>query len=272
MLAAGTRVSIPWQVVHGALDGPTLCLEGTLHGWEPMGAEIIRRAMQEVDPTTLRGTVLCLPLANPLSVEFGGTIESGGLRVNPLDSLDLNRVWPGRAEGGWLTETMAHRMWTEFVSRSDYLVDYHDGTAACDGCPSPSPGISGRCTPEEHRIHGCRWGWWRRLRDAGRHARIRRLHERPDPRTGKGVRVVGDLVAPGWREPRHDLGPGHAPWHRAARGRSRGRRRARRHNRRRGVCTLNVMRHLGMIEGEPVLPERQIMVDEHIVVHWRPGL
>jgi len=85
MRAARTELRIPFQVVHGASDGPTLCLESTLHGWEPMGAEVIRRAMLQVDPTRLKGTVLCLPLANPFTVEFSFNIESSGSRVNPAD-------------------------------------------------------------------------------------------------------------------------------------------------------------------------------------------
>jgi uncharacterized protein len=138
-LAARTEVRIPFQVLNGAHDGPTFCLESTLHGWEPMGAEIIRRAMLRVDPAQLRGTILCLPLANPLSVEFGGTIESSGMRVNPVDVLDLNRVWPGKQVNGWLTEQMAYVLWNEVVSRCDYLLDMHDGTGACDELPVAFP-------------------------------------------------------------------------------------------------------------------------------------
>ncbi|NJM07721.1 hypothetical protein HC891_18315, partial [Candidatus Gracilibacteria bacterium] len=103
-LAARTEVRIPLQVVNGASDGPVLCLEATLHGWEPMGAEILRRALQRIDPAQLRGTIYCLPLASPFSVEFGGSVESTGTRVNPADLLDLNRVWPGKNR-----ERLAHR-------------------------------------------------------------------------------------------------------------------------------------------------------------------
>jgi uncharacterized protein len=60
-LAARTEVRIPLQVLNGAADGPVVCLEATLHGWEPMGAEILRRALQRIDPAQLRGTIYCLP-------------------------------------------------------------------------------------------------------------------------------------------------------------------------------------------------------------------
>ena len=138
-LAGRTEVRIPFQVLNGAQDGPMFCLESTLHGWEPMGAEIIRRAMLRVDPKELRGAILCLPLANPLTIEFGGTIESSGLRVNPVDVLDMNRVWPGKMVNGWLTEQMAYVLWNEVISRCDYLLDMHDGTGACDELPVAFP-------------------------------------------------------------------------------------------------------------------------------------
>ena len=53
-LVGGTEVRVPYQVINGAHEGPTLCLESTMHGWEPMPAEAIRRAMLQVDPATLR--------------------------------------------------------------------------------------------------------------------------------------------------------------------------------------------------------------------------
>ena len=96
-MAANTECRIPLQILNGAKDGPVLCLESTLHGWEPVGAEIIRRALQRVDPADLSGTVLALPLAHPFAVEFGGNIEGAGLRTNPSDNLDMNRVWPGKS-------------------------------------------------------------------------------------------------------------------------------------------------------------------------------
>jgi len=138
-LAARTEVRIPFQVVHGAYNGPTLGLVGTLLGWEPMGAEVIRRAIVDVDPKQLRGTVLCLPIANPFSIEFGGQIESAGSRVNPADELDMNRVWPGKAKNAWLSEQMAYVMWNEIITKCDYLLDFHDGTGACDEIPVAFP-------------------------------------------------------------------------------------------------------------------------------------
>ena len=36
-------------------------------------------------------------------------------------------------------------------------------------------------------------------------------------------------------------------------------------------CTLNILKHLGMVDGAPVLPERQIMVSNYVVYRSRSG-
>ena len=138
-LAAGTPVTVPFQVINGAMDGPVLCYESTMHGWEPVGAEIIRRAMLQINPQELRGTLVCLPLAVPMSVEFGGTVESSGMRVNPGDVLDINKVWPGKERNAWLTEQIAYVIWNQAVKHCDYIVDMHDGTGSCEELPVAFP-------------------------------------------------------------------------------------------------------------------------------------
>lgn len=269
-LAARTEVRIPFQVLNGTEDGPVVCLESTLHGWEPMGAEILRRALQRVDPERLRGTIYSLPLANPFSVEFGGSVESSGTRVNPADLLDMNRVWPGKQENAWLTEQMAYVMWSEVLSRCQYLIDYHDGTGACDELPVAFPhalppdaaapvqataadGVGGsggasRLTPEyienmnrQIRELAIAWGsrviWWRQnpvnpVMISG-HCLLNGIVPLVVEAGGGGI--IDDTVEQGVE------------------------------------CTLNILKHLGMIEGRPVLPPRQIMVGNYVVYRSRTG-
>ena len=271
-LAAGTEVRIPYQIINGAGDGPKLCVESTMHGWEPMGAEIIRRAMLQVDPAKLNGAVLCIPLASPMTVEFGGTIESAGMRVNPVDVLDMNRVWPGKDVNGWLTEQMAHALWTEIVSQCEYLVDMHDGTGACDELPvafpqafptDPRQALSGELadgigadlsgtqikldaaylTDMKEKIRGMAVAfgsqviWWR---------------ERPiNPAMLSGQCAINGIVplvveagGGGMIDFTIDQGVD---------------------------CVLNILKHLHMIEGDLVLPQRQVMVENYVVYRSRCG-
>jgi predicted deacylase len=267
LLAARTEVRVPFQVLHGAQDGPMLCLEGTLHGWEPMGAEVIRRAMLKVDPQKLKGTIMCLPLANPFSVEFSGTIESAGARVNPADQLDMNRVWPGKSQNGWLTERMADVMWREVVSRCDYLVDYHDGTGACDELPVAFP----HAAHDEQMMAGMADGvGGGESSGPRRNVTAAQLNE-----TILGMAKAFGSTVIWWRD--KPLLPamisGTALSHGIATlvvetggggvidetiDQS-------------AVCTLNILKHLGMIGGKPILPQKQIMVNNYVVYRSQMG-
>ena len=140
VLAGGTQVRLPIQVIHGVFDGPRICLESGMHGWEPMGTEILRRALLRVDPAKLRGTIVCLPLTQPQSIEYGGSVESTGTRTSPADQLDLNKVWPGKHTNAWLTERVAAVNW-DVIKNCEAVVDYHDGTGACNELPVAFPQI-----------------------------------------------------------------------------------------------------------------------------------
>ena len=74
-----------------------------------------------------------------MAVEFGGTVESSGMRVNPADVLDINKVWPGKERNAWLTEQIAYVIWNQAIKHCDYIVDMHDGTGACDELPVAFP-------------------------------------------------------------------------------------------------------------------------------------
>jgi predicted deacylase len=249
-MAANTECRIPFQILNGAQAGPVLCLESTLHGWEPVGAEIIRRALQRVDPADVSGAVLALPLAHPFAVEFGGNIEGAGVRTSPSDNLDLNRVWPGKRDGagfptpnGWLTEQMAYAMWNEVVKKADYLIDFHDGTGSCDELPVAFPqgypdGEQG-CRPdlteqvrELAKAFGSMVTWWR----GGRGLNTTMISG--SFAANGGVPMVVEAGGASAFDETVDMAVENV---------------------------LNVMKHLKMIDGELVLPKRQIFVDNYVV-------
>ena len=62
-----------------------------------------------------------------LAVPIVNTLAFESLtRHTPIDVLDLNRNFPG-APGGWLSEQIAHVLGTRFVSQLDVHVDLHTG-------------------------------------------------------------------------------------------------------------------------------------------------
>ncbi len=118
-LASGEDLFIPVHRLQGASPGPTLGLSALVHGDEPLPNEVVRRVLSSVEPARLRGSILAIPVANPLAFQSLS-------RNTPIDMLDINRLFPGDP-GGWLSEQMAHVLSTQFIPRVDVHVDLHSG-------------------------------------------------------------------------------------------------------------------------------------------------
>ncbi len=109
-------VTLPVHVLHGVQPGPTMFVCAAIHGDELNGVEIIRRLLRTLDPQSICGTLLCVPVVNV----FGFISRS---RYLP-DRRDLNRSFPGSA-GGSLAARLAHLLLTEIVKRSQIGIDLH---------------------------------------------------------------------------------------------------------------------------------------------------
>ncbi len=115
----GNAVSTPVVVLHGVKPGPRLCLTAAVHGDELNGIEVVRRIVNEVNPRTLAGTVIGVPVVNLLGF-------SRGSRYLP-DRRDLNRFFPG-SSGGSAAARIAHSLFNDIVLHCDALVDFHTGS------------------------------------------------------------------------------------------------------------------------------------------------
>lgn len=115
---SGTQV--PITIVRGRQSGPTLALIGGTHGSEVAPIVALQRLRAQVDPQEMHGTLLIVHVANMPSF-LGRTVY-----YSPVDGKNLNRVYPGRAEGT-ISERIAHAITTEIIARADYLVDMHAG-------------------------------------------------------------------------------------------------------------------------------------------------
>lgn len=112
------------EVTSGA-PGPTVALVAGVHGGKVAAIHALSVLRRELSGRLLRGQVLLVGPAN-----MAGYL-AGLAQISPHDSLNLNRVFPGRADGR-PTEALAARMMRDIVSQSDYLVDLHgsDGDEA----------------------------------------------------------------------------------------------------------------------------------------------
>lgn len=118
-LPSGGWMPIPVVVFHGATAGPTVWVSAALHGDEVIGVEIIRQVMERLDPATIKGTVLAVPVVNVPGFASGD-------RYMP-DRRDLNRSFPGSARGS-LASRFAHTFMTEIVRKCEYGIDLHTGS------------------------------------------------------------------------------------------------------------------------------------------------
>ena len=118
----------PFIAIRGASDGPRVLITAGIHAAEYTGIEAAIRIGRTLDPTQVRGTVLVIPLLNR-----PGFYERS-IYVNPEDNDNLNRLFPGRADGTW-GERFAHRLLTEIVTTCDNAIDLHAGDLIEDLTP-----------------------------------------------------------------------------------------------------------------------------------------
>jgi len=120
-LAGGTPVEIPVAIINGTREGPTLWIDGAIHGDEPEGPLACSHLWKEVSPDSLAGTLVLCPVLNVPAFE-------AARRGNPGDTFshDMNRIYPGRPDG-YLSERVAdaHASWLKSVA--DLEISIHSG-------------------------------------------------------------------------------------------------------------------------------------------------
>lgn len=127
-LADGTDVSIPLDLIHGAHPGPLLYLGAAIHGDEVNGVGIVFRALAEIDPGQLRGSVVAVPVQHPLSFQADHRLPISQFMKSPLDQApaDAWTVFPGNKNGN-LAQILAATLF-ELVTRCDWAIDIHTPT------------------------------------------------------------------------------------------------------------------------------------------------
>jgi predicted deacylase len=114
-----TDVIMPVEVIRGKEPGPTMFISAAIHGDEINGVETIRIILSKKRILSrIKGTLIIVPIVNV----FG---YNQNMRYLP-DRRDLNRVFPGSADGS-LASRIAHKFMSEIVSKCDYGIDLHTG-------------------------------------------------------------------------------------------------------------------------------------------------
>lgn len=126
-LSDGSELRLPLHVVKGSKPGPTLGLTALIHGDEPLPTvPIIKYVLETIDPAELSGTVMAVPVCNPVAAGVAG-------RNSPLDGANLNAVFGETPEDSTLipvrtvSEQIGEVLVASFLPHLDYHIDFHAG-------------------------------------------------------------------------------------------------------------------------------------------------
>ena len=108
-------------------EGPTVLVLAGNHGDEYEGQVTLIRLIQDLEASDIKGRIIFMPAAN-LPAAMAGT------RVSPLDAGNLNRAFPGNANGS-PTWQIAHYIDDVVVPECDAWLDLHSGGGSLDYLP-----------------------------------------------------------------------------------------------------------------------------------------
>jgi N-alpha-acetyl-L-2,4-diaminobutyrate deacetylase len=107
--------------------GPTALVLAGNHGDEYPGQVAILKLMRSIEPEMIDGRLILVPALNLPAAK-------AATRLSPLDGKNLNRCFPGKADGS-VTEMIAHYLTTELFPRAEIVIDIHTGGRSVDFYP-----------------------------------------------------------------------------------------------------------------------------------------
>lgn len=110
----------PYFAVSGTRPGKRFLLTAGIHAAEYTGILAAIRLGRMLDPATVQGTLVVIPLLNR-----PGFFERS-IYVNPVDGDNLNRVFPGSPDGRF-SDRFAYHLLNGVVTHCDYAMDLHAG-------------------------------------------------------------------------------------------------------------------------------------------------
>jgi predicted deacylase len=116
----GAVTEVPYFEFVGEQPGPHLTVIAGIHGAEYSSIAAAREFVEELDPTQVIGRITVVPIVNVLAFWARSPF------VIPVDSQNLNRAFPGRADGSF-TDIYAFHIFENFIKGSDFLLDMHAG-------------------------------------------------------------------------------------------------------------------------------------------------
>ena len=109
-------------------DGPNVLMQAGNHGDEWEGQIGLGNLIRSLEPKDIKGRLVILPSAN-----FPAAMA--GQRTSPIDDGNLNRSFPGDAEGT-ITQQIAYWIEHALLPGFDYGFDFHSGGSSLTYIPS----------------------------------------------------------------------------------------------------------------------------------------
>ena len=128
-LPDGAIVNIDVVMIRGMKPGPTLYVGAGMHGDEATAVKIVAEVAGRLNPRHLSGTVLAVPVQNPLCFRDFHRLPLGQVIRSPLDQMpaDMMVSFPGDPEGNPI-KRMTHILFSEVMSKADCVIDIHTPT------------------------------------------------------------------------------------------------------------------------------------------------
>jgi predicted deacylase len=160
-LADGSQMAIPIVLVNGVRPGPRLYIGAGIHGDEVNGIALVTRAVAKVDPEKLAGSIVCVPVQNPLALQADHRLPLSQFLKSPLDQVpaDAWTCFPGD-ENGNIAQVLAATLFS-LIKQCNYALDVHTPTRGgryvpIAILPDPSLPLSERAEQLAHELGS---GW-----------------------------------------------------------------------------------------------------------------
>jgi predicted deacylase len=128
-LVDGTPVEVSVMVYSGAKPGPVLYVGSGVHGDEAGCVAITIELMRRLELKALAGTLVVVPVQNPLAFQAQHRLPINFVIKSPLDQAQANmfQLYPGSMQGN-TSQIMAYTLYHEVMRQADALVDIHTPT------------------------------------------------------------------------------------------------------------------------------------------------
>lgn len=234
-LNSGAPINIPIIIVTGLEDGPKLLVTSGIHGEEVEGMTAAARITKEISPQKLKGTLITAPILNVPALVYLN-------RLNIQESPSPCEVSGVAISNGRISERIAYLLQNEIAKNAEYVLDLH--ATHWDSVNYPRTFFF---QSSDEYVN-------KKIEDMAFAAGMEIMQKtglpRPNTFTGamvsKGIPIIGLETGEGWRlkKPHTEILI-------------------------RGI--KNVMKHLGMLNGEPELPQMQVVITKRHEVHVNKG-